>query len=261
MSRPVFTWTRTSETPAVGTPAVGTPAVGVPAVGTQAGGTRAEEYAERLIRGRRATRAFRPDPVPGDVLRAIFSLAGAAPSNSNAQPWRVEIVGGSRRDRLADALRAAHAERHVSADYPYSEDMYAPVHQERRAAFGADLYGALGIGPDDHPARAAYDAESTGFYGAPHAAFLFVTGDGGPRLAADVGVYLQTLLLAMTAYGVASCPQGLLSFYADTVRDELRVDEGKLLVGVSFGYADEAAPVNQVGTGRAPLEVTTTFHG
>ncbi|MEV6889524.1 nitroreductase [Kribbella sp. NPDC051137] len=245
MSGPVFTRTRPSE---------------APTGGTQPGGTRTSEYAELLIRGRRATRAFRPDPVPEDVLRAVFSLAGAAPSNSNAQPWRVEVVGGARRDRLADALRTAYSERPVTADYPYSEDIYAPVHQERRAAFGAGLYGALGIGPDDHTARAAYDVESMGFYGAPHAAFLFVTGDGGPRLAADVGAYLQTLLLAMTGYGVASCPQGMLSFYADTVRDQLGVDEGKLLVGISFGYADENAPVNRVTTGRAALEATTTFH-
>ncbi|PAN03111.1 oxidoreductase [Streptomyces sp. Alain-F2R5] len=246
MSAPAFTRTRTSEAPATG--------------GTRTGGARTWEYAEQLIRGRHATRAFRPDPVPQDTLHRIFSLAGAAPSNSNAQPWRVEVVGGARRDRLAEALRTAHAERLLTADYPYSEDMYTPVHQERRAAFGAGLYGALGIGPDDHTARAAYDAESLGFYGAPHAAFLFVTGDGGPRLAADAGAYLQTLLLAMAAYGVASCPQGLLSFYADTVRDELGADEGKLLVGISFGYADEDAPVNRVMTGRAALEETTTFH-
>ncbi|WP_439677351.1 nitroreductase [Embleya sp. MST-111070] len=218
------------------------------------------EYAEKLIRGRRATRAFRPEAVPDDTVRAIFALAGAAPSNSNAQPWRVEVAGGARRERLAAALQAAHAERRTSADFPYSEGMYAPVHQERRAAFGADLYGALGIGPDDHAARTAYDAESLRFYGAPHAAFLFVTGDGGARLAADVGAYMQTLLLAMTAYGVASCPQGLLGFYADTIRAELGVTEGKLLVGISFGHADEHAPVNRVRTKRAALESTTTFH-
>ncbi|MEU2081534.1 nitroreductase [Streptomyces albus] len=219
------------------------------------------DYAEKLIRGRHATRAFRPEAVPEDTLRAIFSLAGAAPSNSNAQPWRIEVASGATRDRLARALQAAHAERHLSVDFPYSEDMYTAVHQDRRAAFGAGLYGALGIGFEDHAARAAYDAESLGFYGAPHAAFLFVTGDGGPRLAADVGAYMQTLLLAMTAYGVASCPQGLLSFYADTVRDELGVDEGKLLVGISFGYADESAPVNRITTERAVLEETTGFHG
>ncbi|MFF0461855.1 nitroreductase [Streptomyces mexicanus] len=218
------------------------------------------DYAEKLIRGRRATRAFRPEAVPEDTLRAIFSLAGAAPSNSNAQPWRVEVVSGARRERLADALQTAHAAQRISADFPYSESMYAPVHQERREAFGAGLYGALGIGPDDDAARAAYDAESLRFYGAPHAAFLFVTGDGGPRLAADVGAYMQTLLLAMTAYGVDSCPQGLLSFYADTIREELGVNEGKLLVGISFGYADDSAPVNRVRTERAALEATIAFH-
>ncbi|MET9554497.1 nitroreductase [Streptomyces sp. NPDC006645] len=216
--------------------------------------------AEKLIRGRRATRAFRPEAVPEDTMRAVFSLAGAAPSNSNAQPWQVEVVSGAARDRLADALRAAHAEKRVSVDLPYSEGMYSQVHQSRRSAFGAQLYGALGIGAHDHEARAAYDAESLRFYGAPHAAFLFVTGDGGARLAADVGAYMQTLLLAMTAYGVASCPQGLLSFYANTVRDELALEGGQLLVGISFGYADEAAPVNHVTTGRAALEAVAAFH-
>ncbi|MET8684757.1 nitroreductase [Streptomyces sp. NPDC004732] len=216
--------------------------------------------AEKLIRGRHATRAFRPEAVPAETMRAIFSLAGAAPSNSNTQPWQVEVVSGAARERLATALLAAHAERHTSVDLPYSEDMYAQVHRARRAAFGAELYGALGIAPDDHAARAAYDAESLRFYGAPHAAFLFVDGDGAARPAADVGAYMQTLLLAMTAYGVDSCPQGLLSFYADTVRDELGVTGGKLLVGISFGYADESAPVNRVTTGRAALGATTAFH-
>lgn len=217
--------------------------------------------AEKLVRGRHATRAFRPGAVPEETMRAIFSLAGAAPSNSNAQPWQVEVVSGAARERLADALLAAHAEKRVSVDFPYSEGMYAQVHRARRAAFGGELYGALGIGPDDHVARAAYDAQSLRFYGAPHAAFLFVTGDGGARLAADVGAYMQTLLLAMTAYGVDSCPQGLLSFYADTVRAELGVTEGKLLLGISFGYADEAAPVNRITAERAALGSTTAFHG
>ncbi|MGW7080387.1 nitroreductase [Streptomyces sp. NPDC054866] len=198
--------------------------------------------------------------MPSDVIRAIFSLAGAAPSNSNAQPWQVEVVSGAARERLANTLQADHAEKRTSVDLPYSEDMYAQVHRVRRAEFGSELYGALGIGHDDHAARAAYDAESLRFYGAPHAAFVFVTGDGGARLAADVGAYMQTLLLAMTAYGVDSCPQGLLSFYADTVRSELGVSGGKLLVGVSFGYADETAPVNRVTTERAALAATTVFH-
>ncbi|MFG2076833.1 nitroreductase family protein [Nonomuraea maritima] len=120
--------------------------------------------------------------------------------------------------------------------------------------------GTPGHCRDDHAARAAYDAESLRSYGAPHVAFLFVHGDGAARLAADVGAYMQTLLLAMTAYGLGSCPQGLLSFYADTVRAELGVTTGRLLVGISFGYADEAAPVNRIAIDRAVLDSTTAFH-
>ncbi|MFF9786443.1 nitroreductase [Streptomyces nigrescens] len=221
--------------------------------------TELSGYAEKLIRGRRATRAFRPDPVPEETLRAVFALAGAAPSSSNTQPWQVEVVSGSLRDRLADALQAAHAEQRTTVDFPYREDMYSIAQQRRRAAFGTALYGALGIGRNDHAARAAFDAESLRFYGAPHVAFLFTAGDAGARLAADVGIYAQTLLLAMTAYGLDSCPQGLLSFYADTVRGELGLDRGKLLVGISFGYADESAPVNHITTDRAALDATTTF--
>jgi nitroreductase len=225
------------------------------------GPTEMSGYAEKLIRGRHATRAFQRRAVPEETIRAIFSLAGATPSSSNTQPWQVEVVSGEPRDRLANSLRAAHAEKRLSLDFPYSDAVYSQAQQARRAAFGTVLYGALGIGPDDHAARAAYEAESLSFYGAPHVAFLFVPGVGGARLAADVGAYMQTLLLAMSAYGVDSCPQGLLSFYADTVRDELGITGGKLLVGISFGYADPAAAVNRVTAERAPLEATTTFHG
>jgi len=120
------------------------------------------------------------------------------------------------------------------------------------------LYGALGIGLDDRDKRAAYDAESLGFY--PHVALLFAPDTAEARLAADVGMYGQTLLLAMTAYGVASCPQGLLSFYADTVRETLGLSGGKLLFGISFGYPDTDAPVNAATVRRESLPATTRFH-
>ncbi|GAA2484027.1 nitroreductase [Winogradskya humida] len=230
------------------------------------------EAAERIIRGRRATRAFLGDAVPEKTVRAVFELAGAAPSNSNVQPWRVEVVSGATKDRLADALVDADGEGRRTVDFPYSEAIYAPEHNQRRAAFGQALYGALGISRDARrtgdggqvrDARemlAAYNTASLRFYGAPHVALLFAPDSGDPRLTADVGMYAQTLLLAMRAHGVDSCPQALLSFYADTVRETLGVSGGKLLLGVAFGYADPAARVNAVSVGREPLEQTTRFH-
>ncbi|MET7999934.1 nitroreductase [Nonomuraea glycinis] len=216
--------------------------------------------AARLIRDRRATRAFLPDPVPDETIEAVFGLAGAAPSNTNAQPWQVEVVSGVARDNLAKALTDADRAGLRTVDFPYSDDIYAPAHHRRRAAFGAAIYGALGIDRDAQDLRAAYDAKSLNFYDAPHVALLYAPDSGDPRLTADVGMYAQTLLLAMAAHGVASCPQALLSFYADTVRQTLGVTGGKLLFGISFGYADPTASINAVTVGREPLSETTRFH-
>jgi nitroreductase len=218
------------------------------------------DAAGRLIRGRRATRAFLPDPVPPDTIEAIFDLARSAPSNSNAQPWQVEVVSGPARTKLAEAILAADGAGGRTVDFPPSEEKYAPVHSDRRRAWGAALYAALGIGRDDRTLLAEYTARSLDFYGAPHVALLYAPDSGDPRLTADVGMYAQTLLLAMTAYGVSSCPQGMLSFYADTIRETLGVTGGKLLVGISFGYADPDAAINRIDVGREPLTETTRFH-
>jgi nitroreductase len=212
-----------------------------------------------VIRERRATRAFLPDEVPIDTMRAVFELAGHAPSNSNTQPWCVEVVSGAARDRLADALVAAHAAGRQSVDFPYREGLFQGALATRRAQFGAQLYETLGIARDDTDLLDGYNTQSLRFYGAPHVAMLFAPAETEARIAADMGIYLQTLLLAMEAHGIASCPQALLSFYADTVRAELGVTERKLLIGIAFGYADESAAVNTLRVPRAELAETTRF--
>lgn len=218
------------------------------------------ESADRLIRGRRAIRAFRPDEVPDETIRAVFELAGQAPSNSNTQPWHVEVVSGAARDRLADALVTAHAEGRTSVDFPYRDGLFQGALQSRRVDFGARLYATLGIARDETDLLEGYNTKSLRFYGAPHVAMLFAPNNTEARIAADMGIYAQTLMLAMTAHGIASCPQALLSFYADTVRAELGVGDRKLLMGISFGYADDTAAVNSVRIPRADLSETTRFH-
>lgn len=84
-----------------------------------------------------------------------------------------------------------------------------------------------------------------------------------PRTASAGGALSGALRIGFDhheAHEVSSCPQGLLSFYADTVRETLGLDRGNLLFGIAFGYAGRAAPVNRFSVGRAPLAETTRFH-
>ncbi|WP_234310789.1 MULTISPECIES: nitroreductase family protein [unclassified Streptomyces] len=88
-----------------------------------------------------------------------------------------------------------------------------------------------------------------------------VFGDG-VRAAGDIGMYAQNFLLSLVARGLDGIPQTMLGFYADVVREFLDVpEELKLLFGISFGRADEAAPVNTFRMGRVSLERSVVLHG
>jgi len=46
------------------------------------------------IESRKSVRAFRPDPVPKEVLTKILEVALRAPSTDNTQPWEFIVAGG-----------------------------------------------------------------------------------------------------------------------------------------------------------------------
>lgn len=47
---------------------------------------------QAAIEQRRAARAFRPDPIPEDILREILRLGVRSPSGYNLQPWRFIVL-------------------------------------------------------------------------------------------------------------------------------------------------------------------------
>ena len=53
--------------------------------------------------------------------------------------------------------------------------------------------------------------------------FVFLPEHFGIREAYDVGMYAQTLMLSMTAHGLACCPQTALIFVSDPVRETMGI--------------------------------------
>lgn len=213
------------------------------------------------IRQRRAVRGFRPDPVPSPLLREIFELAQRAPSNCNTQPWLVELVSGDKLAQLKQRLLAAaiNPAEH-RPDFPY-EGRYEGAYKERQFDAAARLYGAMGIAREDKAGRAASFMRNFAAFDAPHVAFIYLPAGFGLREAADCGMYAQTLMLALTAHGLASCPQTALSFQPHILRELLGVPEGRqLLLGISLGYENPDVAANQCRVGRASLDATVRFH-
>jgi nitroreductase len=164
------------------------------------------------------------------------------------------------RDAISEGMLRAYEEERASPDFTsgYGDGLYA----ERAQRHGATLYEAYGVARSDVEGRSDVVRDNLRFYGAPHAAFLFmpVLGDG-VRTAGDIGMYAQTFLLSLTARGFHGIPQTILGMYADVVREVLGIpDELKLLFGISFGTADPEAKVNDLRMHRLPVEQSVVIH-
>ena len=212
---------------------------------------------------RRSVRAFRDEPVPLGTLRAIIDTAGRAPSNSNIQPWLVRVVAGRKIAELK-ALMRERREREPRFDalqYPiYPAELQDP-YSTRRFNCGERQYGTMGIARDDVEGRRRYVFNNMQFFGAPVGLFCFIESGMGNSQWADLGCYVQTLMLLLREAGIDSCAQISWCMYARTVGEFLGVPEGwTLYCGMSIGYADPQAPINAVVADRAPAEEYVRFH-
>jgi len=215
---------------------------------------------DETVAARRSVRAFLPQPVDADTLESVFEVAQRAPSNCNTQPWVVHVVSGAPLQALRDAMPGKFMAGELSMDFPY-DGAYQGIYRERQYGAAQALYDAVGVAREDRPARNEQFLRNFVFFDAPHVAFLFLPEPFGLREAADVGMYAQTLMLAMTAHGLGSCPQTALSFQADLIRQTLGIAaSNKLLFGISFGYPDPDAPANACATDRAGVADAVTFH-
>lgn len=213
-----------------------------------------------IVRERRSLRAFLPDSLPAAELAAIFEDAARAPSNCNTQPWVVHVVSGAKLQQLRETLPGEFLAGRISMDFPY-DGVYEGVYKSRQYAAAQALYDAMGIPREDKARRQEAFMRNFTFFDAPHVAFLFLPEPFGLREACDLGMFAQTLMLALTARGLGSCPQTALGFQADQLRAALEVDPAhKLMFGISFGYPDPAAGANQCVTERAALDDFIIFH-
>jgi len=210
---------------------------------------------------RRSMRAFRPEPIPVDDLRAMFAAAQHAPSWCNIQPWRVAVTMPPKTAELSAALVTAAKSGLPHADVPFPLD-YPPPYKDHRKACGVALYQAMGVARDDGAGR--YDAwlRNYALFDAPHVAVVACDRRLGPYAFVDVGVWLGYVLTAAAALGIDTCPMASVAAYPEPLRTHLPIAESDIvLFGLALGRADAAAPANTCRTSRDSVDANVTFVG
>jgi nitroreductase len=208
-----------------------------------------------VVRERRSTRLFlRDKPVPRELLDEALSLAMRAPSNSNVQPWQVFVASGPRRDRLVEALlEEAAVELPVTTGLP---EHFLPLRQQ----LGALVYGSMGIPRHDADARRLAQLRNWEFFRAPVGAVVCMHRELGLVDALGVGMFLQTLLLALTETGLGTCVQVSIAAYPEILRAHLDIpEELTVLCGLAIGYPDPDFAGNSLAVPRNPVETNVVF--
>ncbi len=214
---------------------------------------------------RLSCRAFLDKPVDPSVVRALIARAGRAASGGNLQPWHVHALAGTPFAELkAQVARAIEGRdpRHIDAEYPiYPKEMWEP-YRSRREEHGVQLYGALKISREDAAARLEQYKRNFACFGAPVALFISVDRRLGPGQWADLGGYIQTLMLLARAYGLDTCPQESWARMHKIVGAYLKYPpEQMLFCAVAIGYGDRNHAANSFRSPRAELEDFCTFLG
>ena len=131
------------------------------------------------IYGRRAVRAFTPEPVSRGTIERLIDAAIRAPSAMNVQPWTFAVVEGAARL----AALSAPAKRHFLSLLP------------------AD-------GPEAELRPHLEDPAFNIFYGAPSLVIVGATAPA-PQAIQDCCLAAQTLMLAAYDLGLGTCWIGL----------------------------------------------------
>ena len=209
---------------------------------------------------RRSVRGYLDKEVPAPLLHRIFQIAQQAPSNCNVQPWKVYVASGALKDRLREQM-VHNVTNQVppNADYEYRGD-FKEEYRRRQIDCAVALYSKMGIGRDDREGRMRAVLRNFELFDAPYVAFVGMHPEFGTTVATDVGMYAQTLMLTMTAFGLHSCPMGTMRNYPDLVREAFDIQDGtKILFGICFGYEDPAIDANAARTTRDPVEANVMF--
>ena len=206
---------------------------------------------DQAIRERHSTRCFCPNGAAGLVNGARLGPVCAIELQNPALAYGVRIwsiPGPPRRALIDEAQRRPPNIPPLPASFQHFRNelgAQSTVRWESR---------------EDTARHAAAVLRNWEFFRAPVAGIVCMHRDLGPADALSVGMFLQTLLLALTERGLGSCLDISISRYPKIVRAQLAIPtELSILCGLAIDYPDPEFPANKLHIAREPIGENMVF--
>ena len=210
---------------------------------------------------RHSVRAFTPQAVEKYKLLQALEYARYAASSKNMQPWQIAICQGNLLKKLSQELinsvfNGDQPAKEMGEDKTRIPDLY----MQRARECGFSLFQHKGIARDDKPARLDHWAENYRFFGASTVILFYYDTSLPSHCLIDMGIFLERLMEGLSLQGISSCPQASLVSFPHIIKGHVTMDISlDPIFGLSIGYEDESAKVNQFRTSKLEIDEFTSW--
>lgn len=168
---------------------------------------------------------------------------------------------GAARDRLVSEILAFREANRDAEESEFPTSKRKEPYLGRMRTLGKAMYGLIGIEKGDTARMWEQWGRNYKFFDAPVGLIFTIDKDLGPNSWLDIGMFMQTLMLAARAHGLDTCPQGAWHRFYPVTKRVLGIPEDHYVCcGMALGYADRDDPVNRLQAEREPLSAFATFH-
>lgn len=218
---------------------------------------------------RKSVREFLEKSVSKELIEKILNAAKHSPSGKNTQPWKVAVISGETKKKL-DAQLSERFLNEMTTKGTYTSNMDYSYDTERASipreftkrviACGLQMYSALNIDKANKPARLEQWCKNYTSFNAPVSLIIMMNKNLEKGSYMDCGMFIQSIMLAATSLGLATCPQASMAEQPQIIREVLGLDDTDMvLCGIALGYEKKDAVINSYRTPREELSEFVRF--
>ena len=219
---------------------------------------------DTLAQTRRSIRGYKSTPVPRALIDEILSVAKAAPSSMNTQPWHVHVLTGTPLERVRQRnteimLGGGKVNREI-----LTHGEYEGVHRARQVAIAIKLFAAMGIERGDKVMRQDWVMRGFRQFDAPVSLVLTYDRDLDPGAVVhfDLGALSYGICLAAWNRGLGTVVNGQGIMRSEIVREEAQIPASEVIMTcIALGYPNDDFAANDVKADREPNEAFVRYVG